>query len=112
MHLIGSRCSWVPLHSIVIHVWFSLTSLFSPFYFDLTFPVFFQSSVLIHPEHYTDFDNLDTMQHNLRHSAKGSNDVYDVPISFTGYEPTTRFSTSSSTPRVPSPTYPRHRIWT
>ena len=56
---------------------------FLPFYFDLTFPVFFHSSVLMHPEHYTDLDNLDTVRNNLRHSAKGSNDAYDVPISLT-----------------------------
>ena len=36
----------------------------------------------MHPEPYTDFDNLNTMQHNLRNSAKGSDDAYD-----TGYEP-------------------------
>ena len=60
---------------------------FLPFYFDLTFPVFFLSSVLMHPEHYTDLDNLDTVENNLRHSAKGSNDAYDVTHSLTGYEP-------------------------
>ena len=36
----------------------------------------------MHPEPHTDLDNLNTMQHNLRHSAKGSDDAYD-----TGYEP-------------------------
>ena len=41
----------------------------------------------MHPGHYTDLDNLDTVENNLRHSAKGSNDAYDVPISLTGYEP-------------------------
>ena len=56
---------------------------FLPFYFDLTFPVFFHSSVLMHPEHYTDLDNLDTVENNLRHSAKGSNDAYDVTHSLT-----------------------------
>ena len=59
---------------------------FLPFYFDLSFPVFFHSSVLVHPEHYTDLDNFDTVETNLRHSAKGSNDAYDVH-SLTGYEP-------------------------
>ena len=54
---------------------------FLPFYFDLTFPVFFHSSVRTHPEPHTDLDNLNTVQHNLRNSAKGSNDAYDVPIS-------------------------------
>ena len=39
------------------------------------------------PEHYTDLDNLDTVETNLRHSAKGSNDAYDVTDSLTGYEP-------------------------
>ena len=84
---------------------------FLPFYFDLTFPVFFHSSVLMHPEHYTDLDNLDTVETNLRHSAKGSTDAYDVTISLTllgslgsaspsqVMSPTTRSSTSSSTPR-------------
>ena len=56
---------------------------FLPFYFDLTFPVFFDSSVLMHPEHYTDLDNLDTVENDLRHSAKGSNDAYDVTVSLT-----------------------------
>ena len=37
----------------------------------------------MHPEHYTDLDNLDTVENNFRHSAKGSNDAYDVPISLT-----------------------------
>ena len=59
---------------------------FLPFYFNLTFPVFFHSSVLMHPEHYTDLDNLDTVENNLRHSAKGSNDAYDVSISLTRRE--------------------------
>ena len=73
------------LHS---HTCASLLDLtFLPFYFDLTFPVFFLSSVLMHPEHYTDLDNLDTVENNLRHSAKGSNDAYDVTHSLTGYEP-------------------------
>ena len=59
---------------------------FLHFYFDLTFPVFFLSSVLMHPEHYTDLDNLDTVENNLRHSAKGSNDAYDVTHSLTVFE--------------------------
>ena len=41
----------------------------------------------MHHEHYTDLDNLNSMQHNLSTSTKGSNDAYDVPISLTGYEP-------------------------
>ena len=56
---------------------------FLPFYFNLSFPVFFLSSVLMHPEHYTDLDNLDTVENDLRHSAKGSNDAYDVTHSLT-----------------------------
>ena len=55
--------------------------------FNLFFPVFFHSSVLMHPEHYTDLDNLDSVENNLRHSAKGSLDAYDVTFSLTGYEP-------------------------
>ena len=37
----------------------------------------------MHPEPHTDLDNLNTVQHNLRNSAKGSNDAYNVPISLT-----------------------------
>ena len=55
--------------------------------FDLSFPVFFHSSVLMHPDLHTDLDNLDSVENNLGHSAKGSNDGYDVTFSLTGYEP-------------------------
>ena len=41
----------------------------------------------MHPEQHTDLDNLNTVQHNLRNSAKGSNDAYDVTVSLTVYEP-------------------------
>ena len=41
----------------------------------------------MHPEPHTDLDNLITMQHNLRTSAKGSDDADDVTVSLTGYEP-------------------------
>ena len=82
----GSRCSWVALHSNVKNVWFSLTSP-SSLSTSTCPPVFFLSSVLMHPEHYTDLDNLDTVENDLRHSAKGSNDAYDVTHSLTGYEP-------------------------
>ena len=40
----------------------------------------------MHPEQHTDLDNLIAMQHNLRNSAKGSDDAYDVSASLTGYE--------------------------
>ena len=71
----------------VAHVWFSLIFTYLPFYFDLSFTVFFHSSVLMHPDLHTDLDNLNTVQHNLRHSAKGRNDANDVTVSLTGYEP-------------------------
>ena len=41
----------------------------------------------MHPDLHTDLDNLDSVENNLRHSAKGSLDAYDVTISLTGYEP-------------------------
>ena len=41
----------------------------------------------MHCEQHTELDNLITMQPNLRNSAKGSNDAYDVSSSLTGYEP-------------------------
>ena len=58
-----------------------------PFYFDLSFTVFFLSSVLMHPDLQTDLYNLDSVENNLRHSAEGSLDAYDVSVSLTGYEP-------------------------
>ena len=61
-----------------------LTDLFDlPFYFDLSLSVFFHSSVLMHPDLHTDLDNLDSVENNLRHSAKGSLDAYDVTFSLT-----------------------------
>ena len=41
----------------------------------------------MHPEQHTELEDLDTVQHNLRTSAKGSLDAYDVTHSLTGYEP-------------------------
>ena len=41
----------------------------------------------MHPDLHTDLDNLDSVENNLRHSAKGSNDAYDVTFSLTVYEP-------------------------
>ena len=71
----------------VAHVCFSLIFIYLLFYFNLSFPVFFHSSVLMHPDLHTDLDNPDSVENNLRHSAKGSNDAYDVTLSLTGYEP-------------------------
>ena len=80
--------SFISCHLHVIHdVRFSLTSSSSLSTFDLSFPVFFLSSVLMHPDLHTDLDNLDSVENNLRHSAKGSLDAYDVTFSLTGYEP-------------------------
>ena len=55
------------------------------FYFDLSVPVFFFSFHLLHCELYPEPDNLIAMQ-NLRYSAKGSDDAYDVSVSLTGSE--------------------------
>ena len=41
----------------------------------------------MHPDLHTDLDNLDSVESNLRHSAKGSLDGYDVAFSLTSYEP-------------------------
>ena len=62
---------------------FSLIFTYLPFNFNLTFSVFFHSSVLMHPDLHTDLDNLDSVENNLRHSAKGSLDTYDVIESLT-----------------------------
>ena len=37
----------------------------------------------MHPDLHTDLDNLDSVEDNLRHSAKGSLDAYDVTFSLT-----------------------------
>ena len=67
----------------VAHVSFSLILFDLPFYFYLYFPVLFRFSFLMHPDLHTDLDNLDSVENNLRHSAKGSNDAYDVTFSLT-----------------------------
>ena len=41
----------------------------------------------MYPDLHTDLYNLDSVGNNLRHSAKGSLDAYDVTHSLTGYEP-------------------------
>ena len=87
-HHIGSSRSCVR-HSISTPcICAFLSDLFDlPFHFDLSFSVFFHSSVLMYPDLHTDLDNLDSVENNLRHSAKGSLDAYDVTFSLTGYEP-------------------------
>ena len=60
------------LHPIFMHERLSLTSPSSFSTSTCPPPVFFHSSVLMHPEPHTDLDNLNTEQHNLRHSVKGS----------------------------------------
>ena len=40
----------------------------------------------MHSDLHTDLDNLDSVENDLRHSAKGSLDAYDVTFSLTGYE--------------------------
>ena len=74
------------LHPIFMHERLSLTSPSSLSTSTCPSPSSFHSSVLMHPEHYTDLDNLDTVESNLRNSAKGSNDAYDVTQSLTGIE--------------------------
>ena len=78
---------FISCHPHVMHVWFSLIFTCFPFYFDLIFTVLFHSSVLMHLDLHTDLDNLDTVENNLRHSAKGSLDTYDVLSSLKGCEP-------------------------
>ena len=111
-----TRTSWLKvflsLTSSHLHTCAFLSDLtFLPFYFDLTFTVLFHFSFLMLPEQHTELDNLITMQPNLRTSAKRNNDAFDVSVSLTGYEPNDMVF-NATTPRVPSPTLPRHRTWT
>ena len=62
----------------VAHVLLSLILFDLPLYFNLSFPVFFLSSVLMFPDLQTDLYDPDSVENNLRHSAKGSLDAYDV----------------------------------
>ena len=79
--------SFISRHPHVAHVSVSLILFDLSFYFDLSFPVFFLSSVLMYPDLQTDLNYLDSVESNLRDSAKGSLDAYDVTHSLTGYEP-------------------------
>ena len=89
--------SWSSLAQVVhvsvtpsaCHPWCAVLSdlVYLLFYFNLSFPVFFHSSVLMHPDLHADLDNLDSVENNLRHSAKGSLDAYDVTFSLTFYLP-------------------------
>ena len=78
----GSRCSSVSSHPHSHPCAFLFDLDFLPFYFDLSFTILSLFSFLMHPKQHTELDNLITMQ-NLRTSAKGSNDAYDVTISLT-----------------------------
>ena len=40
----------------------------------------------MHPDLHTDLDNLDSVENNLRHSAKGSLDAYNVTFSLTPFK--------------------------
>ena len=60
-------------------MWFSLIFTYLPSYFNLSFTVFFHSSVLMHPDLHTDLDNLDSVENNLRHSAKGASTATTSP---------------------------------
>ena len=91
-HHIGSSRSCVR-HSIRMSsmMCVSLWSVYLPIYFDLSLLLFFHSSVLMHPDLHTDLDNLDSVESNLRHSAKGSNDAYDVTFFLTELDRKERF---------------------
>ena len=67
----SSRFTCLSSSRHVAHVWFSLIFTYLPFYFDLSFPVFFHSSVLMHPDLHTDLDNLDSVENNLRQLRQG-----------------------------------------
>ena len=71
------------LHPIFMHELLSLTSLSS--LSTSTWPSPSSSTPLSWcTEHYSDLDNFDTVQTDLRHSAHWSNDAYDVTDSLTG----------------------------
>ena len=67
----------------VTHVSLSLIFIYLPLNFNLSFSVFFHSLVLMHPDLHNDLNDPDSVENNLRHSAKGSLDAYDVTFSLT-----------------------------
>ena len=66
---------------------FDSLRLFLSLYFNLSFPVFFLSSVRMFPDLQTDLYDPDSVENDLRHSAMGSLVTYDDTHSLTGYEP-------------------------
>ena len=102
----------------VAHVSLSLILFtYLPFYFNLSFSVFFLSSVLMYPDLQTDLYNLDSVEITCATPPRGASTPTTSPtpsqvMSPTTRSPTTRSPTSSSTPRVPSPTLLRHRTRT
>ena len=74
LHVISSACHDERLSLIL----FDLS-----LYFNLAFPVFFLSSVLMFPDLQTDLYDPDSVENDLRHSAKGSLVTYDDTYSLT-----------------------------
>ena len=54
------------------------------FYFHLHFPVLFLFSFFMHSDQHIDLYDPDSVENNLRHSAKGSLVTYDDTHSLTG----------------------------
>ena len=79
------------------HVLLSLILFDLSLYFNLSFPVFFLSSVLMFPDLQTDLYDPDSVENDLRHSAKGSLDAYDVTHSLTFYKGSPPSSTTHIT---------------
>ena len=84
---IGSSSLSPSLHPHVAHVLLSLILFDLSLYFNLSVPVFFFSSVLMFPDLHTDLHDPDSVENDLRHSAKGSLVTCDDTHSLTGYEP-------------------------
>ena len=77
--------SFISCHPHVAHVLLSLILVDHSLYFNLSFTVFFLSSVLMFPDLQTDLYGPDSVENDLRHSAKGSLDAYDVTHSLTTF---------------------------
>ena len=83
-HHIGSSSLSLSSHVIPMsHMCCSLELFDLPFYFNLSFSVFFHSSVVMHPDLHIDLYDGDSVENNLRLSAKGCLDAYDVTHSLT-----------------------------
>ena len=84
------RVSVISSSRHVAHVSSSLILFDLPFYFHLSFPVFFLSSVLMYPDLHTDLDNLDSVTITCTTPPRGATTSTTSPTPSQVMSPKTR----------------------